>query len=177
MSHQLTQQEIKQLFELLNNELQKDSLEGELYIVGGAVMCLVYNARPATKDVDALFQPTKKIREAAAKVGARLGIKDDWLNDAAKGFLSDKGEFDLFLELSHLRLFVSRADYLLAMKCLALRIGEEFHDLNDLRYLLRYLNITTYQGALETITQYYPLERFPQKTLYALEEVVEEFKE
>jgi len=174
MSQQFTQHDIKRLFNLLNNELKDQSLEGELYLVGGAVMCLVYNARPATKDIDALFQPTQKLREAAAKIGAQMGIKSDWLNDAVKGYLSKQGKFDTFLELSHLRVFVSRPDYLLAMKCLALRIGEEFHDLNDIRYLLRYLNITSYQDALNIITQYYPLERFPQKTLYALEELIEE---
>ena len=174
MSEQLTQHDIKRLFNLLNDELKNQSVEGELYLVGGAVMCLVYNARPATKDVDALFQPTKKLRQAAAKVGLQAGIKGDWLNDAVKGYVSNQGKFNIFLELSHLRIFVSRPDYLLAMKCLALRIGEEFHDLNDIRYLLRYLNITTYQNALDVITRYYPLERFPQKTLYALEELVEE---
>jgi hypothetical protein len=59
------------------------------------------------------------------------------------------------------------------MKCLAMRIGEEFQDIEDVRYLIRYLNIKTYQKAIEVITQYYPMERFPQKTLYALEEIVE----
>ncbi|AAO91313.1 DUF6036 family nucleotidyltransferase [Coxiella burnetii] len=172
MSQRLTQPIIKRLFELLNEELKHQSLEGELYLVGGAVMCLVYDARPATQDVDALFQPAQKLRKIAAKVGDHVGVKADWLNDAVKGYLSDRGEFDSFLELSHLRVFVSRPDYLLAMKCLALRIGEEFYDLDDIRYLLRYLNITTYQGALDIITRYYPLKRFPQKTLYALEELI-----
>ncbi len=49
----------------------------------------------------------------------------------------------------------------------------EFYDFDDFRYLLRYLNITTYQGALDIITRYYPLKRFPQKTLYALEELIQ----
>jgi len=67
--------------------------------------------------------------------------------------------------------FAARAEYLLAMKCLAMRIGEEFHDMDDIRYLIRFLNLETYQKAVEIVTQYYPLERFPQKTLYALEEI------
>ncbi len=83
-------------------------------------MYLVYDAPPATQDVDALFQPAQKLRKIAAKVGAHVGVKADWLNDAVKGYLSDRGEFDSFLELSHLRVFVSRPDYLLAIKCLAL---------------------------------------------------------
>ncbi len=61
--------------------------------------------------------------------------------------------------------------YLLAMKCLAMRLGVEFHDENDIRFLLRYLDITNYKTAVDFISRYYPLERFPQKALYALEEI------
>jgi hypothetical protein len=67
---------------------------------------------------------------------------------------------------------VVQPEYLLAMKCLALRIGPEFHDEDDIRYLLRHLDITSYEQAVATITRFYPLERFPQKTLYALEELL-----
>lgn len=70
-----------------------------------------------------------------------------------------------------MRIFVPTPEYLLAMKCLAMRIGEEFFDLDDIRYLLRYLNITSYKQAVSVIERYYPLEKFPQKTLYALEEL------
>ena len=59
------------------------------------------------------------------------------------------------------------------MKCLAMRIGEEFQDIDDIRYLIRYLNLTTYSETIKIITQYYPLDGFPQKTLYALEEIFE----
>lgn len=162
------------LFHLLNDQMRAESLEGEVYMVGGAVMCLVFNARPATKDVDAFFKPARKIREAAAKVAAKTGIQPDWLNDAVKGFFSVQGEYDAFLDLSHLRVFVARAEYLLAMKCLAMRIGEEFQDVDDIQYLIRFLNLKTCQETLGIITRYYPLERFPQKTLYALEEIFQE---
>lgn len=156
----------------MNDQMAAESLEGDIYLVGGAVMCLVFNARPATKDVDAFFKPAQKIREAAAKVAVQTGISQDWLNDAVKGFFSQQGQYDGFLDFSHLRVFVAKAEYLLAMKCLAMRIGEEFQDEEDIKYLLRYLNLKTYQETLEIITRYYPLERFPQKTLYALEEIL-----
>jgi hypothetical protein len=58
------------------------------------------------------------------------------------------------------------------MKCLAFRLGGEFHDEADVRFLLRLLDIDRYDRAVEIITRYYPLERFPQKTLYALEEIL-----
>lgn len=167
----LTKSDILRLFELLNAELKGAEVIGELYLLGGAVMCLVFNARPSTRDVDAVFVPTLCIREAAAKVAEISELPVDWLNDSVKGFLSDKASFDDYLELSNLRIFVPTPEYLLAMKCLAMRIGEEFFDLDDIRYLLRYLNITSYKQAVSVIERYYPLEKFPQKTLYALEEL------
>ncbi len=169
----LSKQDIHRLFNLLNQKLRAGDVQGELYLVGGAVMCLAFNARPSTHDVDAYFEPSKKVREAAAQVAAETNTRADWLNDGVKGYLSDRGQFNDFLELSHLTVWVARADYLLAMKCLAMRIGEEFHDLDDIRYLLRHLNVTDYQEACNIITSYYPLQQFPQKTLFALQELLD----
>ena len=164
----LTKEEILKLFELLNKELKKKNVIGELYLVGGAVMCLVYYERASTKDVDALFVPSSEIREAARKISSNK----DWLNDAVKWFFSKQGSFSSFLELTNLKIFCAKAEYLLAMKCLAMRIGKEFHDLDDVRYLLRYLNVEDYNSALKIICEYYPIDRFPRKTLYALEELL-----
>jgi len=168
----LTDRDIRRLFELLNDELRRTGTQGELFVVGGAVMCLAYAARPSTQDVDALFRPARQVREAAARVAVRAGVKPDWLNDGVKGFLSERGEFSPFLELDHLRVMVALPEYLLAMKCLALRIGTESHDEDDIRYLLRHLDIGSYEQAVAVIERFYPLERFPQKTLYALAELL-----
>ena len=168
----LQSSDIRRLFELLNEDLGKSSTQGELYLVGGAVMCLAYSARPSTQDVDAIFQPASQIRTAAARVAARAHVNPDWLNDGVKGFMSAKGDFAPFLELDHLRVMVAQPEYLLAMKCLSMRLGAEFHDEDDVRYLVRHLDIRTNEKALATIKRYYPLERFPQKTLYALQELL-----
>lgn len=169
---QLTREDIHELFNRLNQELAEVGTIGELYLVGGAVMCLALKARESTVDVDALFEPTQTIREAAARVGAAAGVGDKWLNDAVKGFLSPRGDFDSFLELSHLRVFVARPEYLLAMKCAAMRLGAEFHDLDDIRFLLRWLNVTELGEALAIVTRYFDEERLPPKTRLALEEML-----
>ncbi len=135
-------------------------------------MCLAYAARPSTLDVDAVFRPTAKLREAAARVGVKAGLNPDWLNDGVKGFMSERGDFAPFMELDHLNVMVAQPAYLLAMKCLAMRIGAEFHDEDDIRFLLRLLDIRSYDKAVGIIGQYYPLDRFPQKTLYALAELL-----
>jgi Nucleotidyltransferase of unknown function (DUF6036) len=168
----LTQPELRRLFDLLNEELGKTDTHGELFVVGGAVMCLAYAARPSTQDVDAVFRPVAQVRQAAARVANRVRIDTDWLNDAGKGFMSPQGHFAPFLELEHLRVMIAQPEYLLAMKCLSMRIGAEFHDEDDVRYLLRHLNIQTVEVAQRVISKYYPLDRFPQKTLYALEELL-----
>ncbi len=168
----LTERDIRDLFEALNRALARRDVVGNLHLVGGAVMCLVHNARASTRDVDGVFVPSGVVREAAREVGLELGVDEQWLNDGVKGFFSTAGSFDVYLELEHLCVFCAKADYLLAMKCLAMRIGGEFHDEDDVRFLLRYLNIETFEETCEVIFRFYPEERFPQRTLYALEEML-----
>ncbi len=168
----LTQADISRLLELLDAALAEEDAVGEVYLVGGAVMCLVLDARPATRDVDAFFRPTKLIREAAARVADRAGVPQSWLNDAVKAFLSPRGDFDPYLELPHLRVFVARPEYLLAMKCASMRLGEEFQDLDDVRFLLRYLNVTSADEALEIVTRYFDEKQLLPKTRLALEDLL-----
>ena len=168
----LTAADIRRLFGLLDVELAAEGAVGELYLVGGAVMCLVHGARDATRDVDGFFRPTALIRAAAARVAAKAGIRDTWLNDAVKGFLSPRGTFDPYLELPNLRVYVAEPHYLLAMKCAAMRLGEEFHDLDDVRYLLRYLDVSTVDEALAIVTRYFDEPQLAPKTRLALEELL-----
>ena len=168
----LNKADINRLFERLNDELRQADTRGEVFLVGGAVMCLAYGARASTRDVDALFRPPEQVREAAARAAIKAGVDAHWLNDAVKGFISAQGEFAPFLELDHLRVMAAQPEYLLAMKCLAMRIGAEFHDEEDIRFLLRLLDVRSYDHALRIITKYYPPERFPQKALYALEDLL-----
>jgi hypothetical protein len=171
-SRPLAKADIERLLRALNAQLEAVGVRGEVYLVGGAVMCLVHEARAATRDLDGFFRPSKQLRVAAAKVAAKHNLPENWLNDAVKGFFSESGTFNVYASLSHLTVYAADPEYLLAMKCLSARIGEEFHDLDDIRYLLRYLNLTNAAAAKKVIERYYPLDRFPQKTLYLLEEIL-----
>lgn len=168
----LTRAQIRELFDLLNARLAAEGVVGELYLVGGAVMCLVFAARPSTADVDGVFLPKETIRRVARAVAADAGIADGWLSDAVKAYLSERGEFSPWLELEHLKVFVPVPEYLLAMKCLAFRLGPEFHDEADVRFLLRYLNLERAEDAMAVIERYYPAERIPAKTRFALQELL-----
>ena len=91
----LTAARISGLLDALNAELAIDEVRGEIYLAGGAVMCLVFRAREATKDIDAVLVPATALRKAAETVGNREGLPADWLNDAVKGFFSESGRFGI----------------------------------------------------------------------------------
>lgn len=167
----LAKADILRLFQLLQDELAAGGARGEVYVVGGAVMCLAFGARDSTRDVDAAFQPSIVVRQAAARVAAQAGVPEGWLNDAVKGWLSPRGEYDEFLDLPNLKVFVARPEYLLAMKCAAMRLGEEFHDLDDVRYLIRNLNLTSVEETQAIVLKYFDAANIPLKTRLALEEL------
>ena len=73
----LTAARIQELLVALNAELSAAGVRGEIYLAGGAVMCLVFHAREATKDIDALLVPAVELRQAAKRVAEREGLPRD----------------------------------------------------------------------------------------------------
>lgn len=170
----LKTEQIKKMFFDLNEKLKKTGNIGEVGIVGGAVMCVVYQTRVATKDVDAVFEPTKLIRKLAAEVGEDNGVKNDWLNDAVKGYLIGSFEKQEVLELSNLRVWAPNAKYMLAMKCISARW--DTHDREDVIFLIGFLKIKTSQSVFELIENYYPKKTILPKTQFFIEELFEKKK-
>ena len=167
----LTTETIRTLFVALNDQLASRGVLGEIGLCGGAVMCLVFQARNSTKDVDAVFEPTKEIREAAAVVAQDFGMAEDWLNDAAKGFFLSPPPQNDVMELSNLRIWAPTADYMLAMKCVSARFDS--HDRTDVEFLIRHLGLQSPAAVFEVICRYYPRERVPAKTAFFVEEILE----
>lgn len=164
----MTADEIRQYLGELNEELRAADVKGEICLYGGAVMCLVYNARIATKDVDAVFAPVKHIRRAAGLIAERHGLRKDWLNYAVKMFLTEHRK-RVLLALSHLTVHIPEPDYLLAMKAIAGRIDSS--DRDDLAYLIRELDIMSAAEVSEIVSRYYPLKRVKPETQAFLEDL------
>jgi Nucleotidyltransferase of unknown function (DUF6036) len=82
-----TQARILAALQALGQELTRRGVRGQVFIVGGAAMALAYSTRRVTKDVEAVFEPKSAIYDAAATVAQQLGLPEDWLNDAVKGFM------------------------------------------------------------------------------------------
>ncbi|MEO6390967.1 MAG: hypothetical protein ABIP75_03890 [Pyrinomonadaceae bacterium] len=163
--------EIKQYLTELNDELRAIDVKGEICMYGGAVMCLAYNARPATKYVDAIFEPVKQITTAAGRIAERHGLEKDWLNNAVKMFLVPH-EREVLIDLSHLKVFIPTPDYLLAMKSLAARANT--NDRRDIEFLIAKLNLATVGEAIAIVEKYYPHKQIKPVTQYLLEEIFEQ---
>jgi hypothetical protein len=175
----LTREAILRALGSLSEELGKQNVTGEICLFGGTVMVLAFTARLSTKDVDALFQPTPLIRELARRIGEEQQLPANWLNDGVKGYISSRhattaGNLPQF---SHLRMTMPVPEYLLAMKCMAARLGGttgETSDVPDIVFLIRHLQLKSARDVLNIVGEYYPANRIPVKTQYLVEGLFEE---
>jgi hypothetical protein len=122
---------IRAAFAALSEELRYEEQRGELLIVGGAAMALLYNARQTTKDVDVCIVAPEKasiLREAAIRVAGKLNLPKDWLNDGAKGFVHNLSIGDTVFEAEALIVRALAAEQLLAMKLSAWRDELDIRD-------------------------------------------------
>lgn len=156
--------------EALGEELASEGIRGQLFIVGGAAMALAYSTRRVTRDIDAVFEPTAAVYQAAERVAERLGLPEDWLNDGVKGFLPGADREAVPLpEVTGIEVTTASPRYLLAMKLLAMRFGE---DDDDIRILLRQTGIHSADEALALVARMYPHREPPLKTRLFLEEIL-----
>lgn len=163
----MNKEEITQHLGHLNEELRSMNVKGELCLYGGVVMCLAYDARPSTKDVDAVFRPAQQIRRAAERVASASRLRSDWLNDAVKGFVPHAQK--IFLNLSHLKVYIPEPDYLLAMKTLAARVDGT--DKKDIEFLVKVLGLSRADEVLGVLEKYYPQNQIKRATRYFIEEL------
>lgn len=156
--------------EVMNERLKQKGLFGELCLFGGAVMCLVFQSREVTKDVDAVFAPTSEMYAIIKNIADEYHLESDWLNPAVKGFVSRNHDVRLFKRLSNLTIYAASAEYMFAMKCLAAR-GFDSKDIEDIQFLARRLGIRTMDEALAVLEKFYPQNRILPRSQYMLQEL------
>jgi hypothetical protein len=170
-----SKEELEKMLSLLNEQLQRNGVTGEICIVDGAAMMLAFGSRESTRDIDALVMAPASIRTAAAQLAEAHGLPSNRLNDGAKGFASGQStEMKEVLKFSHLRVVAPSAEYILVMKCLAARVGLDEHDKEDTKFLIKRIGLRSANAVLEIVEKYYPKERIPAKTQYFIQEVCDE---
>ena len=169
----MNKSDILKYLSMLNEELKARDVVGQLSMVGGAVMCLCYDARVSTMDIDAIFEPKMVMYECAARIANENNLHENWLNDGVKGFLSEKSEFSVYKEMSNLNIYVASPEYMLAMKCLSARL-DNLNEADDIKFLLKLQKIESVNHAIDVITKFYSIKRFLPKIQYALLEILED---
>jgi hypothetical protein len=130
----LSRTEIVQAFEALGGEISTARVE--LVVVGGAELVLLYQARESTKDVDAFSLTSDSdsaVKAAARRVADRLDLPEDWLNDAAKGYVRGLSLGPVLIETPSVVVRTLAPEQLLAMKLAAWR---DDVDVDDARLLI-----------------------------------------
>lgn len=173
----LTKEKILAALDAINVLLEKKGVIGELCIFGGATMILAFDARPSTRDVDAVFVPKNEISKAAEQVAEALGLPASWLNDGVKGFVSATGDLteEGMPQWPNLRILRPSSRYLLAMKCMASRVAgyDTGGDQDDIVRLCNELNFKQAEEMLNVVCSYYPVNLIPAKTIFFVEEIAE----
>ena len=161
----------------LDAECAQRGITGEICIYGGASMVLVFDAREATRDVDAVFQPTAEIREAALTVSRNLNLPADWLNDGVKGFVSENQALSRISipeldSLTNLRILWPTPEYFLAMKCMAAQIDDTPTVRADGLFLIQKLSLKSVEEVMGIVERFFPKDRIHIKTVYFIQEIL-----
>ncbi|MGW4461587.1 DUF6036 family nucleotidyltransferase [Micromonospora sp. NPDC004704] len=153
----------------LGDRLARRGVVADLYIFGGAAMALAYDARRATRDIDAVFQPHGVVLDEAHAVADELGLPRWWLNEQASAYVAPGGDATAPRVFDHPGLRVSAAspEHLLAMKVLAARR----RDAEDIRFLVEHLRLTGPDEVLALCAEIFPEEEVPGRARLVLDDV------
>ena len=145
----------------------------DVFVFGGAVMVLAYNARPATRDVDAVFEPDDEVLTAAHEVAAELGLPRYWLNNQGSSYLSPlRGESNpVILDEPGIRVMGASKELALAMKLGSARREQDF---DDIQWLLSELNVATLDQARGIFARFYPGEQLKDRAALLVEDILDE---
>ena len=156
----------------------------DLALYGGSALMLASNFRDTTRDVDAVVSADQSlIDRLAAIVAANRGWPPDWLNDGVRTYLSPnvdgvREHHQLFRSYPNeqepgLRVFVPTAEYILAMKLVAMRLDPAAgkSDLDDIINLLDVVEVKTPEAAIEFAAAFYPQARISARLQLGLQEL------
>lgn len=168
----LSHKDIVQAIEALAQELEPQGESHEIFVLGGAALVLLYNAREATRDIDMVAAASANpvaLRAAAGRVSKTLGLPEDWLNDGAKGYLHGLSPGQILFASPSLIVRALSTQQLLAMKLSAWR---DDIDIADARLLLSRLQGGSLQEVWSSVEPFLVPGR-ELKARYAFEDLWE----
>ena len=175
---QLTKSDIQRGLERLSTLAAAEGVTLEIALYGGAVMVLAFDARPTTKDVDAIVHPAGVAMRLAKRIAREFNWHEEWLNDDVRMFVSPVETKHAWtpdgLDAPALKITKPTARYLLALKVMACRKAMPGYagDETDIGFLARKMEITTVAEIEKIVDAYFPDTVLPAKTQLALETIL-----
>jgi hypothetical protein len=134
---QLTSEQMKALLADLDRRLKEQGVAGDIYVVGGAAMVLLYGRDSLTADVDARASH-QRVFEMARVMGPEYGLPSGWLNGAAGSWIPTRPESaSAPRDEPGLTVHIAPAAHVLAMKIVAMRDDVDIEDAVRLVKVLR----------------------------------------
>ena len=119
--------------------LNGTAMPAEIILIGGASVLANYGFREMTYDVDAVIMASSAMKEAANRVGDKLGLPNGWLNmdfKATNSYSDKLAEVSVYYKTfsNVLTVRAVAAEYLIAMKLMS---GRQYkNDLSDIAGIL-----------------------------------------
>ena len=168
----LDRRAIEDAFRRLGDRLVQRGVIADIYVFDGAAMALAYDARRATRDIDAVFKPHGIVLEEARSVADELGLPQWWLNEQASTYVARGGDPSAPRVFDHpgLRVAAASPEHLLAMKVLAARR----RDGDDVRFLIQHLGLASIDQVLSMCAEVFPDQPVPDRARLTVEDALEE---
>src|SRR6202789_270597 len=151
----LNRLEIESALAELADGLNARNVKAKIYLVGGAVMVLAFDARFSTGDIDGAIHPTDDVLAVAAEIGERRGLGAEWLNSSAPQFIPvfKEPDWQPIFKSGNVEIVAADERSMLAMK---MRAGRGARDRPDIEFLVKRCGVTTVAEALDLYEEYFP---------------------
>ncbi len=151
----ITKEKFIEIMECLNERLNENKMELSINIYGGTVMMVFFDVRPATKDIDALFDITPQLNNILIDIAEIYDLDSEWINQDIKEPLKYLKTEDLkeLYKFNNLKIFAPSAEQMLAMKILSAR-SEPYKDFEDAEFLIQYLKTDNLDDVIKIFDNY-----------------------
>ena len=172
MSEQLLDREaLLELLGALADRLKARGVRASVYVIGGAAISLVFDARRATRDIDSVvLEGHGPLMEEVQRLGRERGLPGSCLNEQAAMYVSRRRDDHKAVVFDHSNLVVAAAspEHLIAMKLQAARAT----DAADVRLLLGVLGIDSVGGASVVLEAVFPGTTMSDRARLLVEDIL-----
>ncbi len=154
---------VPQVLNSLVTILQRLELEIEFYFIGHAILHQTFPAHPSSARPGAMFADDAPLLDALRSLAKNDSWTGPWPEAALRASIRPPAPGQGYLDIPRLKAFTPPLGYALAMKAGAGAL-ERPGRAEDMRFLLRSLNVTTPDAAMTVITRYIAERHLPADT-------------